>query len=48
MMNNKYDFSYTDIKYFLNNNFKIKKSVLPKIYDFNKFIGKSTIAHLQY
>ena len=45
MLNNKYDFSYTDIKYFVNNNFKnTKKTDLPKIYDFDKFIKKSTMS----
>ncbi len=45
MLNNKYDFSYTDIKYFINNNFKnTKKTDLPKIYDFDKFIKKSTMS----
>ena len=45
MLKNKYDFSYTDIKYFINNNFKdTKKTELPKIYDFDKFIRKSTMS----
>ena len=45
MINNNYDFSYTDIKYFFNDNNKIiKKTNLPIIYDFNKFINKSTMS----
>ncbi len=45
MLDNKYDFSYTDIEYFFNNtNRDTKKTNLPKIYDFNKFIHKSTMS----
>ena len=45
MLNNKYDFSFTDIKYFSNlSNRNEKKTDLPRIYDFNKFIGKSTMS----
>ncbi len=45
MLNNNYDISYTDINFFFNNNNKeIKKTNLPKIYDFNKFISKSTMS----
>tara|TARA_B100001057_G_scaffold203364_1_gene204062 strand:+ start:3248 stop:4003 length:756 start_codon:yes stop_codon:yes gene_type:complete len=45
MLENKYDFSYTDFKYFFNNNNeKSKKTDLPKIYDFNKFVNRSTMS----
>ena len=45
MLNSKYNFSYTDIKFFFNDNYKdAKKTDLPKIYDFNKFIRKSTMS----
>ena len=45
MLENKYDFSFTDIKYFFNKNIEnIKKTNLPRIYDFEKFITKSTMS----
>ena len=45
MLDNKYDISFTDIKYFYNNNSKgEKKTNLPTIYDFDKFIHKSTMS----
>ena len=44
MIDNQYDFSYTDFKFFYNNNKKFKKTNLPKIYDFKKFIAKSTMS----
>ncbi len=45
MLNNNYDFSYTDFKYFFNNNKNnIKVTNLPKIYDYKKFIYKSTMS----
>ena len=45
MLDNNYEFSYTDIKFFFNdNNNVIKKTDLPKIYDFNKFLNKSTMS----
>ena len=45
MINNKYDFSYTDMKYFFSDkNEDFKKTNLPKIYDFAKFIQKSTMS----
>ena len=45
MLDNNYDFSYTDIKFFFNdNNNVINKTDLPKIYDFNKFLNKSTMS----
>jgi len=45
MLKNEYDFSYTDIKFFFNDDNKtLKKTNLPKIYDFKKFINKSTMS----
>ena len=45
MIKNEYDFSYTDIKYFFNDNKKkIGKTNLPKILDFNKFTRQSTMS----
>ena len=45
MLDNNYEFSYTDIKFFFNdNNNVINKTDLPKIYDFNKFLNKSTMS----
>ena len=38
MLNNKYEFTYTDIKHFFSDNYKkIKTTDLPKIYDFKNF-----------
>ena len=46
MLNNNYDFSYTDIKFFFKfNNVNIDKTNLPKIYDFNKFINQVNYEH---
>ncbi len=45
MLNNNYDFSYTDIKFFFNDNkTNIDKTNLPKIYDLKKFITRSTMS----
>ena len=45
MLNNKYEFTYTDIKHFFNNNYKKTKTTdLPKIYDFKKFLSMSTMS----
>ncbi len=45
MLNNNYEFTYTDIKYFFNDNhIKINKTNLPNIYDYKKFLSKSTMS----
>tara|TARA_B100001057_G_scaffold447195_1_gene486482 strand:- start:1141 stop:1896 length:756 start_codon:yes stop_codon:yes gene_type:complete len=45
MLTNRYNFSYTDIKYFFDNkSSNLKKTNLPKVYDFKKFIRKSTMS----
>ncbi len=45
MLNNNYDFTYTDIKYFFSDKIdNLKKTNLPKIYDFDKFLTQSTLS----
>lgn len=45
MLNKKYDFSFTDIKYFFNNDTEDPIRInLPEIYNFEKFITKSTMS----